>query len=152
MGAFKESDKLKCLLWCNRHCCVCGKSCGVDIEFAHIVPKNKEGSGVIDNALPACYNCHARIEGYNKIHPRGNKYRIAELKARREQIYEKHTRDLVPPIRPHLYQKDPNRTLAFPDVGFLLIHGGSSLPVKVLVDLENEMGSGQAKHLITKNM
>ena len=31
MGDFHEKDKIKCLLWCNRHCCPCGKACGTDI-------------------------------------------------------------------------------------------------------------------------
>ena len=136
MGAFKESDKLKCLLWCNRHCCLCGRTCGIDIEFAHIIPRKEKGSGHIDNALPACYDCHAKVERYNKEHPKGNKYRIAELKARREQVYEEQTRHLVPPIRHILTQE--NRK--FPKVGFGLIHAGSSLPVKVLVDLTIRLG------------
>ena len=92
---FSEDIKLKCLLWSSRHCCACDTACGLDIEIAHIDPKGGED---FDNAIPVCYYCHAQIGRYNKEHPRGNKYRIKELKKRREQIYEKYTRHLVPPL------------------------------------------------------
>ena len=95
---FSEEDKIKCLLWCNRHCCLCGKACGTDIEIAHIIERAKENSNDIDNAIPLCYECHSEIGKYNKKHPKGNKYRPKELKARRDQIYEGQTRYLVPPI------------------------------------------------------
>lgn len=35
--AFDEADKLKALLWCDRHCCLCGKAAGIGIEVAHFV-------------------------------------------------------------------------------------------------------------------
>jgi len=115
--------------------------CGVDIEFAHIVPRKKKGSGHIDNALPACYNCHAKIERYNKEHPKGNKYRIKELKARREQIYEEQTRHLVPKIFYHITQKPPSsEPWEFPKAAFVLSHMGDSLPVKVLITRKTFIG------------
>jgi len=36
---FKEKEKIQRLLWCDRHCCICEKACGIDIEFAHIDPR-----------------------------------------------------------------------------------------------------------------
>jgi len=128
---FHEADKIKLLLWCNRHCCLCDKACGTDIEIAHI---HEKGPGEIDNAIPLCYDCHARIGHYNRKHPLGNKYKPEELKARREQVYEQHTRALVPPIDYRITQQLSNemqRTL--PDVGFIISHLGDSLPVKVRV-------------------
>jgi len=134
---FSDEIKIKALLWCNRHCCLCGKACGTDIEIAHIVPKGKGGTTDIDNAIPLCYNCHSEIGKYNKEHPRGNKYRPEELRARREQIYEEQTRHLVPPISYGVTQRLPGGSKRqFPDVGFHLSHYGDSLPVKVKVILD----------------
>jgi hypothetical protein len=124
---FQEADKIKLLLWCDRHCCLCGKACGTDIEIAHIEAKEP---GVIDNAIPLCYDCHARIGHYNREHPRGTRYKGEELKARRDQLYEQYTRALVPPIDCQIAPRPPHD----PDlVGFTLAHMGNSLPVKVRV-------------------
>ncbi len=138
---FKDEDKIKCLLWCDRHCCLCGKACGTNIEFAHIIPKGKSKSDEIDNAIPLCFDCHSEIGRYNKEHPRGNRYRPEELKARREQIYEEYTRHLVPPIHFEISQDLPNEQKRYlPDIGFNITHLGDSLPVKVLVAIYIYLG------------
>lgn len=141
MGDFHEKDKIRCLLWCSRHCCLCGRACGTNIEIAHIQPKKKDGSEDIDNAIPLCYDCHSEIGKYNKDHPKGNKYRPAELKSRRDQIYEEYTRHLLPPIHHRLTQSNEGREWLFPKVGFILIHAGQSLPVKVLVSVSPILGN-----------
>lgn len=93
---FKKKDKIQRLLWCDRHCCLCEKSCGVNIEFAHIAdPQDTD----IDNAIPVCYDCHAQIGVYNAQHPKGNKYKSEELKKRREQIYDKYTKQYIAPLQ-----------------------------------------------------
>ncbi|MEN6578219.1 MAG: hypothetical protein ABFD90_17875 [Phycisphaerales bacterium] len=75
--------------------------------------------------------------GYDAQHPRGSKYRIRELKARREQVYEEFTRGLVPPVHYQITQLLPNGdSRVFPDVGFVLSHGGDSLPVCVKIKIE----------------
>jgi len=138
---FKEAVKLICLLWSNRHCCLCGKACGTNIEIAHIIPKGRKGSENIDNAIPLCFYCHSEIGRYNREHPKGNKYRPEELKARRDQIYEEQTRHLVPPIHFEITQyllSGQKRNL--PDVGFNIIHLGDSLPVRVLVATQVFLG------------
>ena len=135
---FCEEDKIKMLLWCARHCCLCGKNAGLDIEIAHI--NNKTGNN-IDNGIPLCYDCHAKIGHYNREHPRGNKYKDYELKARREQIYDEHTRHLVPPIHFFLNQTRVNNTQhEIPFVGFHLQHLGDSLPVKIRVEAKVILG------------
>ena len=140
-GDFSENDKIKCLLWCNRHCCLCGKLCGTNIEIAHIIPKGKDESGDIDNAIPLCFDCHSEIGRYNDEHPKGNKYRPEELKARREQIYEEHTRHLAPPIWFNITQDLPNgQKRHLPDVGLNINHRGDSLPVKVSVAVRVFLG------------
>ena len=138
---FTEDVKLKCLLWSDRHCCLCGKACGTDIEIAHIDSKEKGGEN-IDNAIPLCYDCHAEIGRYNKEHPRGNKYRPSELKARREQIYERYTRHLVPPIMFRVTQVIAGGTMKrkLPDIGFNISHLGDSHTVKVRVEARVKLG------------
>jgi hypothetical protein len=130
---FREDDKIKLLLWCDRHCCLCGKACGVDIEIAHL---DQQGGNDIDNAMPLCYDCHAKTGHYNPDQPRGTKYKLKELRARRDQVYETHTRHLVPPLDYRILQDvfggaGLKRTL--PNVGFNMAHVGDALPVRVRV-------------------
>jgi hypothetical protein len=139
--AFSQSVRTTTLLWCDRHCCLCKKACGTNIEIHHIVPESDGGSDEIDNAMPLCFDCHSEVMKYNDEHPRGNKYKPAELRARREQVYEEFTRHLVPPIDAQITNRLPNnQKREFPDVGFLLRHVGQSLPVRVKVRLESVMG------------
>lgn len=135
---FKGADKIKCLLWCDRHCCLCKKNCGPDIELAHINQRlGKKKLNAIDNAMPLCYDCHAKIGHYNIEHPRGNKYTPNELKQRREQVYEEFTRHLVPPIDFRITQILMNRGLRkFPDVGFEIRNLGKGLPVKIYLSVD----------------
>jgi hypothetical protein len=150
-GDFTEEDKLKCLLWCDRHCCLCGKPSGSNIEIAHIEPRSsrdRKEVDDIDNAIPLCFECHSEVGKYNREHPRGNKYRNRELKTRRDQIYEKYTRHLVPPIA---YQITQEEIRQLPDVGFTLNHLGDSLPIKVLVALEIFLANKSLGLAITEN-
>lgn len=134
MGDFREADKIKCLLWCDRHCCLCGKVCGVDIEVAHIENRSRPGSSNLDNAIPLCYDCHGKIGRYRNDHPLGNKYRNKELKERRNQVYDYYTKHLVPPISFGPTQDLPNsQRRKLPQVGFNITHHGDSSPVLVLV-------------------
>lgn len=95
---FDEKIRNRVLLWCDRHCCLCKKACGINIEVHHIIPENQGGNSELDNAIPLCFECHSNVGNYNVQHPRGTKYKPDELKARREQIYEEYTRHLVPPF------------------------------------------------------
>src|SRR3990172_2578927 len=141
-GDFSEKDKIKCLLWSNRHCCLCGKASGTHIEIAHIEPKAKSKSWTIDNAMPVCYQCHGEIGRYDPSHPRGNVYKINELKARRDQIYEEQTRHLVPPIHFEITQDVPGgQKRSLPDVGFNIFHVGDSLPITLLVTARTFLGN-----------
>lgn len=134
---FTEDIRMKALLWSDRHCCLCKKASGVNIEVHHLDPKRKQGRDAMDNAIPLCFDCHSDVMGYNTQHPRGSKYRILELKARRDQVYEEYTRGLVPPIHYQVNQGLPNgASCVFPDVGFVLSHRGDSLPVCVRIRIE----------------
>ena len=74
------------LIRCRRHCCVCGKLCGVKIEIHHIDGHDDNSE---DNALPVCFDCHAEIGSYNEEHPRGRKYHPSELRKLREITFRK---------------------------------------------------------------
>jgi hypothetical protein len=137
--SFDANLRTKVLLWCDRHCCLCKKACGINIEVHHIVPEADGGSDEIENAIPLCFDCHGRVQHYNSDHPRGTKYKADELRARREQVYEEFTRYLVPPVHYELTQALPNGSARrFPDVGFVLRHLGDSLPVGVRVKVSPE--------------
>lgn len=134
---FSPVIRNRVLLWCDRHCCVCKKQCGVHIEVDHIDPEANGGSNDIENALPVCYECHADVKHYDPKHPRGTKYKEQELTIRRDQVYEEFTRHLVPPLNYRISNRLPNgRLRQLPDVGFEISHLGNSLPVRVFVDTE----------------
>jgi hypothetical protein len=130
---FKEEDKVRVLLWCARHCCLCGRAVGIGIEVAHLDP----GRSDIDNAIPLCFDCHAAFGHYNCAHPRGRRYNLAELRARRNQVYEEYTRHLVPPVTYTISQG--RRTL--PDVGFTISNLGDTYPIRVKVCIKLIHGS-----------
>jgi HNH endonuclease len=85
---FDVSVKTAMFTHCNRHCCLCRKQCGLNIEAAHIVDEAVGGSNDEDNGIPLCFDCHQEIGSYNDKHPRGNKFRPEELRARRDQVYK----------------------------------------------------------------
>jgi len=132
---FSEADKNKCLLWCARHCCLCGKECGVNIEVAHI--PGEEESSDIDSAIPLCFDCHAKIGQYSTAHPKGTRYRKEELKPRRDQIYEQYTRHLVPPILASILL----HPYGLPRVGFRLANLGDFPWAKARVEATVRLGS-----------
>lgn len=140
---FKEEDIIKALLWCSRHCCVCGKACGVAIEVAHI---DADGSNSLDNAIPLCFECHQEIGHYNDAHPRGRKFRAPELISRRDQIYEEYTSHLVLPLIYKLIQSD--RTL--PMVGFQIAHCGGPYPIRVRVKVDLVQGKRRLGNPVSK--
>ena len=110
----------------------------MNIEVHHLVPEGEGGSNDIDNAIPLCFDCHSEVMRYNDQHPRGTKYKLDELRTRRDQVYEEFTRHLVPPVDAQITQKIPgDGTRTFPDVGFVLKHLGDFLPVRVRVIVES---------------
>lgn len=42
-------------------CCNCGKECGSEIEYHHIVPLERGGNDVMSNLAPVCFECHNTI-------------------------------------------------------------------------------------------
>lgn len=39
-------------------CCNCGKECGSEIIYHHIVPLERGGKDIESNLAPLCYECH----------------------------------------------------------------------------------------------
>lgn len=80
------SDKIKAdaLTRSGRHCCLCHKHIGVNVEVHHIIQEAKGGTNTLDNAIVLCFDCHATVGHYNPDHPRGNKYKPEELRKQRD--------------------------------------------------------------------
>ena len=106
---FDNKTKIKCLLCCDRHCCLCDKQCSTNIEIHHIIPKSKREDNSFGNAIPLCFDCHAEVQSYNDKHPKGNKYQEEELRSRRNQIYDKHTSPFLPHIYFEIKSFDPKK-------------------------------------------
>ena len=141
---FSEKNKIKMLLWCDRHCCLCGKQCGGNIEIHHI---DKENDNTIENGIPLCFECHGLVHAYKK-NPKGSGFRPKELKTRRNQIYDKCTAYLVSPLNFEITQKIINRVdgrmsivyRPLPDAGFNITNTGNVFPMKVRVSLSIFLG------------
>ena len=84
---FPSSVRNEVLVKCKRHCCLCGKYVGMNMELHHIKQKADGGNDTEDNCIPLCFRCHAEVRSYNPHHPKGLKYSEEELKQRRDQIY-----------------------------------------------------------------
>jgi HNH endonuclease len=84
---FDSAVKMAMFIHCNRRCCLCLKQCGLNIEAAHIIDEAANGSNDENNGIPLCFDCHQEIGSYNDKHPRGNKIRPDELRARRDRVY-----------------------------------------------------------------
>lgn len=108
---FEAPVKTKMFTRCHRHCCLCLKQCGVNIEAAHIVDEAAGGSNDEDNGIPLCFDCHQEVGSYNDKHPRGNKFRREELRARRDQVYrwvaEGKIAELAPELIPSHHLPNP---------------------------------------------
>jgi hypothetical protein len=138
---FDDATKRKVLLWCDRHCCLCKKACGTNIEVHHIVPEAEGGDSTIDNAIPLCFDCHGSIEHYNPKHPKGSNYKSEEIKARREQIYEEFTRNLVPIVYYEIRQQvEGGEKRTFPDIGFRIQNMGKTFPIRAKVNIIAKCG------------
>jgi hypothetical protein len=84
---FSITTKTEMFVRSGRLCCLCLKQCNTNIEAAHIIDESKGGSNDADNGIPVCFDCHLAMGAYNDQHPRGNKLREEELKARRDRLY-----------------------------------------------------------------
>lgn len=130
--AFSPELREKLLLWCDRHCCLCKRVCDVFIEVHHIVPVGAGGADDEENAMPLCFDCHAKVSHYDSAQPLGTKFKPSELKQRRDQVYDEFTRHLVPALSYEIQRV--GREL--PDVGFQVKHPGQAPSVQLHVRLD----------------
>lgn len=86
--AFSKNTQDTVLIKCKRHCCLCGRNVGINIELHHIKQKADGGDDSEDNCIPLCFDCHASVKSYNKHHPKGHKYSENEIKQRRDNFYQ----------------------------------------------------------------
>ena len=85
MGHFPQKGADELLVRCHRRCCICHRLCGYKMELDHMVPQAESNDDDIENAIPACFECHAEIHCYNDRHSRGRKYHPNELRAHKKQ-------------------------------------------------------------------
>jgi hypothetical protein len=106
---FAPNVKTKMFIRCHRWCCLCLKQCGINMEAAHIIDEAAGGSNDEENGIPVCFDCHQEVGSYNDKHPRGNKIRPEELRARRDRVYalvEEGKLDLLAPANlPRLFDR-----------------------------------------------
>jgi hypothetical protein len=142
---FNKKDKIKMLLWCERHCCLCGKQCGIDIEIAHIL-SNQDNR--FDNGIPVCYDCHSKMGMYNELHPKGNKISPEEIKQQRELIYEKFTSQYIVPL--HYVISNTNKN--FPDINFTISNLSNFRPIRVKIKLIGKLNNRNLNLYLTKGL
>lgn len=85
--AFNEEIKTKAMVACGRHCCICHKFCGNNMEVHHIRARADGGQDVYENAIPLCFDCHAIVRQYDPRHPKGIKFTEKELIMHRDRWY-----------------------------------------------------------------
>lgn len=82
----------------HRRCCVCHEFGGRSVNVHHIDQEADGGANTLDNAICLCLRCHAEAGHYNHRHPLGTKYSPKELKAHRDQWWERCLSDPDEPI------------------------------------------------------
>lgn len=84
---FPMSVKEEALVKAARHCCVCRRYKGINLEVHHIVPESEGGDNSFENAIPLCFDCHSAAGHYSPDHPKGNKLTRSELRKHRDEWY-----------------------------------------------------------------
>ncbi len=70
-----------------RHCCVCHKPAGLNMEIHHIKPKKQGGDDSFENAIALCFDCHSDAGHYFAGHPKGSKLSPEELRKHKESWF-----------------------------------------------------------------
>ena len=85
---FSQSVKARVLVAAARHCCVCHRYKGINIEVHHIEQESESEDNSFENAIGLCFDCHADAGHYNPGHPRGTKLSASELRRARNRWFE----------------------------------------------------------------
>lgn len=86
--SFPQKIKDEIFVKSARHCCVCHKSKGLNIEVHHITPKKQGGQDTYENAIALCFDCHADAGHYFAGHPKGSKLSPNELLKHKEEWFD----------------------------------------------------------------
>lgn len=86
--SFSQKIKDEILVKSARHCCVCHKPKGLNIEVHHINPKKQGGKDTFENAIAVCFDCHADAGHYFAGHPKGLKLNPQQLIMHKEEWFE----------------------------------------------------------------
>lgn len=84
---FTSVIKQQVMMASARHCCVCHRYKGINIEAHHIVPEADGGFNSFENAIALCFDCHSAAGHYNVNHPRGTRFSPQELYRSRDLWY-----------------------------------------------------------------
>lgn len=84
----KVQHKAKRELILGTVCCNCGKDCGEEIEYHHIVPLEHGGQDVVGNLAPLCYDCHS-LCSFQRIRKK------AERNGRKRKEYDEKLMNMV---------------------------------------------------------
>lgn len=85
---FSKEVKEEIFVRCARHCCVCRKVVGLNIEVHHIKPRSQGGEDTFENAIALCFDCHANAGHYFAGHPKGSKLSPSELIKHKESWFK----------------------------------------------------------------
>jgi len=85
--SFPQKIKDEIFVKCARHCCVCHKPKGLNIEVHHITPKKQGGQDTFENAIALCFDCHSDAGHYFAGHPKGSKLSPNELIKHKEEWF-----------------------------------------------------------------
>lgn len=86
---FSLAIKQDALVAAARHCCVCHRYKGLNMEVHHIDQEAEGGANTFENAIALCFDCHANAGHYNDNHPKGLKYSKPELRKARDTWYRR---------------------------------------------------------------
>lgn len=81
---FSKEIREQAIVESARHCAVCHKHKGVNVEVHHIIPEEENGPNTLANAICLCFDCHSDAGHYNSKHPRGTKLSRSELLKHKE--------------------------------------------------------------------
>jgi hypothetical protein len=94
---FSRKVRDRALVAAARHCCVCHKRRGLNVEVHHIIPEAKGGANRFENAIVLCFDCHADAGHYNPNHPKGTKFSPTELVLARDEWHRIVREHKIPP-------------------------------------------------------
>lgn len=126
---FSPETKTAMFVRCMRHCCLCRKQCGTNIEAAHIIDEAAGGSNDEENGIPTCFDCHQEIGAYRDSHPKGNKFRPDELRQRRDAVYELVRTGQLGPATPVKHESQVNAAVFIGPNG-INISGANAVKLK----------------------